>query len=146
MWTYNYPALAPDELEHHGVLGMRWGVRKSKSSSRKLTSIKQYDKDKDKRIKAERKNASKNRRSLSDAEIKRRIERLKLEKQLKDLTASDISSGKECVKNILGSAAKRVGASAAAGAIAYGTKVAMTKDFNIKEAASYIASNPNKKK
>lgn len=28
MWEYNH--MLPNELYHHGVLGMRWGVRKSK--------------------------------------------------------------------------------------------------------------------
>ena len=35
---------------------------------------------------------------------------------------------------------------AAAGAMAYAVKSAMTKQFNITEAANYIAANPNKKK
>ena len=35
---------------------------------------------------------------------------------------------------------------AAAGALASGVKVAMTKQFDIEEAAQYIAANPNKKK
>ena len=34
---------------------------------------------------------------------------------------------------------------AAAGAMAYTIKYAMTKEFNSKEAAQYMAANPNKK-
>ena len=37
-------------------------------------------------------------------------------------------------------------AAAAAGAMAYAVKSAMTKKFDMEEAAGYIAANPNKKK
>ena len=37
MWEYDY-TLSPDELYHYGVLGMKWGVRRSKNY--KSTSIK----------------------------------------------------------------------------------------------------------
>ena len=40
---------------------------------------------------------------------------------------------------------KKVLTMAAAGAMAYTIKYAMTKEFNSKEAAQYMAANPNKK-
>lgn len=72
MWNYNYcyyPLLAPDELEHHGVLGMRWGHRKQRVSSGhrlKKTKVK----------------------NLSDEELDNRIARLRKEKEYKDLNSS----------------------------------------------------------
>ena len=137
-----------NELMHYGVLGMRWGVRRYQNKDGILTTAgkKRLSKDKDKAEKKERKVALKNRRSLSDADLKKKIERLKMEKEFKNLTEEDISPGRKYVGEIMSSAGKKALTVVAAGAIAYGVKVAMTKEFNIKEAASYIAANPNKKK
>lgn len=137
-----------NELMHYGVLGMKWGVRRYRNKDGTLTTAgkKRLSKDKDKAEKKERKVALKNRRSLSDVDLKKKIERLKMEKEFKNLTEEDISPGRKYVGEIMSSAGKKALTVVAAGTIAYGVKVAMTKEFNIKEAAGYIAANPNKKK
>ena len=137
-----------NELMHYGVLGMKWGIRRYRNKDGTLTTAgkKRLSKDKDKSEKKERKVALKNRRSLSDEYLKKKIERLKMEKEFKNLTEEDISHGRKYVGEIMSSAGKKALTVAAAGAMAYGVKVAMTKEFNIKEAAGYIAANPNKKK
>ena len=137
-----------NELMHYGVLGMKWGVRRYRNKDGTLTTAgkKRLSKDKDKAEKKERKVALKNRRSLSDVDLKKKIERLKMEKEFKNLTEEDISPGRKYVGEIMSSAGKKALTVVAAGAMAYGVKVAMTKEFNIKEAAGYIAANPNKKK
>lgn len=132
-------------LIHYGILGMKWGVRRSPEQLARARG-KNKKPSADDKVKASRKADSKNRRTLSDADLKQKIERLKMEKQFKDLTDEDVSPGKKVASDILKSAGTKVLSAAAAGAAAYAVKVAMTKEFNIKEAASYIASNPNKKK
>lgn len=45
MWSYNYTD--PDILEHYGILGMKWGVRRFQDKKGRLTSAgkKRYDSD-----------------------------------------------------------------------------------------------------
>lgn len=128
-------------LKHYGVKGMKWGIRRSEAKLAKNRVKKE-----EKAAKKDRKEAAKHRRILSDADIKQRIERLQNEKRLKELTDSDLKPGRTAVANILKSSGTKVASAAAAGAAAYAIKVAMTKKFDIGEAASYIVSNPNKKK
>lgn len=138
-----------NELYHHGVLGQKWGVRRYQNKDGSLTSAGRARITSDSRNKEEvasRKEDVKNRRTMSDADLKNKIERLKMEKQLKELIEEDISPGKKFVSEVLSSSGKKVATMAAAGTLAYTIKVAMTKEFDFKEAASYIASNPNKKK
>lgn len=138
-------------LTHHGIKGMKWGVRRfqNKDGTRTAAGKRQASREskrEDREIRKSRKQDIKNRRKLSSDEIKKKIERLKLEKEFKSLTKEDITPGKKFVSESMQSAGKRVLTVAAAGAMAYAVKAVMTKDFSLKEAAAYIAANPNKKK
>lgn len=75
------------ELMHYGVIGMKWGIRKGESGGSN--------------IKKDRKSALKNRRSLSDEELDKRINRLQKEKRFKDLQEDDITPGIKATKNFM---------------------------------------------
>lgn len=131
-------------LKHYGILGMKWGVRRTPEQLERARGKKEISADEKEKL--NRKEAVSKRRTLSDADLKKKIERIKMEKELKSLTEEDIAPGKKIVSEILATAGKKTLAVAAAGAMSYAVKVAMTKEFNIKEAANYIAANPNRKK
>lgn len=134
-------------LEHHGIKGQKWGVRRFQNKDGTRTALgKKRESSPDAKEKEARKADVKNRRTMSDADLKKRIERMRLEKEYKTLVDEDTAPGKRYVSEILSAAGKKTLTIAAAGALAYGVKAAMTKEFDLKEAAQYIATNPNKKK
>lgn len=101
-------------LEHYGVLGMKWGIRRSRAElgykpvrSNKAKKEK-TERREEKEIIRDRKTAVKNRRKLSDEELNARISRLEKEKKLRDLTEDDTSRGKKKVKEIFSSTAGKV--------------------------------------
>lgn len=132
-----------DQLVHYGIKGMRWGIRRTEAQ---LARARGKKTDGDASVREKRKADLSKRRTLSTEEIKSKIERLKLEQEFKRLTQEDIAPGKKMANDILRSAGNKVLSGAVAGAAAYAVKVAMTKKFDIKEAAGYIVPNPNKKK
>ena len=71
-------------LVHYGILGMKWGVRRTEAQLARARA-----KRENKETKKDRKAAVKNRRILSDSDINQRIDRLQKEQRLKDLTAQD---------------------------------------------------------
>lgn len=83
-------------LKHHGVKGMKWGVRKDRKASKNRIDTKK-----------DRKKTSRNVKQLSDKELITYINRLQNEKKLKSLVKEDISPGKKFVKDLLVTEGKR---------------------------------------
>ena len=121
-------------LEHHGVKGMKWGVRKRSktrvsSSGARSTSPNPSSKvsaptTRDKRVKA-----LKNRRELSDSDIKDFTSRLQSEKQLKALLDEDVSPGRTFIKKVMSDAGRQASTKLATNAMTYGATKVMGKAF-----------------
>lgn len=89
-------------LQHHGILGQRWGVRRTEaqlargskgSLSSKKVSAKEAERSKVK--------------SMSDAELRQRINRIQMERQYSQLSKKDISAGQKFVSDVFMNAAKQ---------------------------------------
>lgn len=91
-------------LKHHGIMGMRWGKRKGPTSAPKRPGLigKAKAKKANKAYAKEWQNAYSNRRTLSDAELREKVNRLQLESNFGRLVAetkiSDRKRAKAAIK------------------------------------------------
>ena len=130
-----------DFLEHFGVKGMKWGVRKS--APKKGSAAQQKRSAKDNREKVKRKNAAKNRRVLSDQDLDRYISRMEKEKKLKTLVDDDVNPGQKFVKAATSQTGRQVIGTVGAGLGVYAVRAAIQGKWDNKEAVDYL--KPKKK-
>lgn len=84
------------QLYHHGIKGMKWGVRRFQRKDGSLTAA------------GKKRAAQEEVKKMSDAELRNKINRLQMEQQYSKLTAKQVSAGKKFVKGVLIGAATGV--------------------------------------
>lgn len=162
MWTYNYTS----ELYHYGRMGMKWGqhifgkVQARRAARKKAANLKKAREAKaeKQRLAAERANAvdkGKIRtKDMTDAEINRRIARLKLEKDYNDLVQQtrEFERGSRLVNKFLDTTVDKLAENVSADTLSQVIKTLAVKGANAglnkalkTDGEEYVFTN-NKKK
>lgn len=114
------------ELYHHGILGQKWGIRRfqnkdgsytSEGKKRRRSGYEEYKDDTNWRKV----------RNMSDKDLDQKIERLKKEKQYKELRYEQMSDGEKFVHDVLSDAGKKAAKAVAAGALVFAGRAILNK-------------------
>lgn len=100
-----------NELYHHGVKGMKWGVRKTpvrsssgnprKRKSNTLSLFKKKNTTRNASVAKSSPSQTKSIKDMSDDELRRKIERVRLEQQYQQLNPPTVSRGKKIANRVM---------------------------------------------
>lgn len=137
-----------NSLEHYGVLGMKWGIRKDKTKTSKFRSktnaAKAYAKRKQ-TVRNKRLYSARNADILSDKQLNDLTSRIRRERDLKDLVTKEYLSPSRTNK-ILKDVGDKLLTSVIAGVSVYATKNIISNMFNNSEVANYVVQAMKPKK
>lgn len=123
-----------DTIVHYGVKGMKWGIRRSRKDSEKQKTRGDREPEHEDYKRA---HDSKSAKTMSDAELRSRINRIQMEQQYSKLNPTTISRGRNTVNKIL----------KASGTIAGATTTALTLYGNVEKISKIMKTiNPEIKK
>ena len=89
--------MSSNELTHHGIKGMLWGVRRYQNKDGSLTPAGEKRKSESLHEDYIKAHTRKSRKSMSDAELRSRINRLEMERKYTQLSTERINKGKAYV-------------------------------------------------
>lgn len=96
MWEFQ----RTNELYHYGVLGMKWGVHRAKNKSNISKSTRKND-NSDMSDDYKEAHIKKSIKSMSDAELKKRLNRIQMEENYSKIKRQKLSKGKRYVDNFI---------------------------------------------
>lgn len=112
-----------NELYHYGVLGMKWGIIRSRQNNKSISRKSKKSEDYLRAKQLKKKKVS----EMSNAELKELNNRMQLESQYKNLKRQNISTGQKFIKDVAYETAKN-------------TVSEYTKKY-AKEGIKYVGSN-----